>query len=84
MREPTIGQRIKAWRKHRGRTQVWVRKQMAKLPKRTRPSHVPGSALICYWEYDKRRPKEEHVRAIATVLGLTMAEFYGPLPSSEA
>lgn len=38
-------------------------------------------SAVSHWERQAATPTTKHIEAIAKALGLTMPEFYGPLPA---
>ena len=69
----TFGDRLSGWLSARG-------KSLADIQRATSIDFGTLSRL----RSGKRQPREYHVHAIATALGLSMGEFYGPLPTPVA
>lgn len=65
--------RIRSWRKVKDLTQT----ELAEA------AGVTVSA-VSYWEAGKTSPKQEHLESVVEALGLTMAQFYGPIPKQRA
>ena len=63
------GQRLAAWRRHRGKTQIQV------------AEHVGvGRSAIANWELDKAHPSANHLDAAIEFLAGDHATFYGDIP----
>lgn len=70
--------RIAAWRKHKGLTQSGLAARVRDLG-----GKASGSA-VSYWEAGTSSPTQANLSIVVLALGLTMAEFYGPLPVAVA
>jgi transcriptional regulator with XRE-family HTH domain len=68
----TLGSRIAAWRKARGFSQG----RLADAVEVTR-------AAVSQWEDNQTSPSQAHLAAVVKKFGLTMEQFYGPLPKRE-
>lgn len=72
-----LGSRIVAWRKHKGWTQQKLAKKLGLTP-----------AAVCQWEAAKPgkgktepvAPRPKHLAAMADAFGVTMQQFFGPVP----
>jgi transcriptional regulator with XRE-family HTH domain len=66
-----LGDRISAWRRARGLTQL----DLAKA------ADVTVSA-VCMWEGGKASPLQKHLSVIVELFDVTMEEFYGGPPAA--
>lgn len=64
-----INERIHRWRKARGKTLQDIADKL----------DVTRSA-VSYWETGTNVPQQKNLEALVEALGLTMVEFYGPIP----
>ena len=65
----TLGERISAWRKSKDLTQQDLAEACA----------ITVSA-VSYWESDDTSPSQKNLEAIVSRFGISMAQFYGPVP----
>jgi transcriptional regulator with XRE-family HTH domain len=71
----TIGARIKGWRESKG----WTQQELAEVVGVTH-------AAVYQWELSDERhttPSLLKLEKVVEVLGLTMREFYGPIPKAK-
>ena len=73
MSNPTIANRIRCWR------------EVAQITRAELASRVGVSgAAVSQWESGESNPTAERLERVAESLGVSMAEFYGPLPAKSA
>jgi repressor LexA len=65
-----LSARIAAWRQSRGLSQVDLARHVGVT-----------KGAVSLWESGDTQPTHENVALIAQVLGLSLSEFWGPLPS---
>ena len=69
-----IRTRLITWRRARDLTQSGLAARVVALG-----GKVTGSA-VSYWEAGKTSPSQANLGLVVAALGISMAEFYGPLP----
>lgn len=68
-----LSARIATWRDERGLSQTDLARHVGVTP-----------AAVNHWEEGKTQPTHENLALIAQALGLSMSEFWGPLPKRKA
>lgn len=69
----SLAERIVRWRTCRGLRQV----DLARLCKKS-------TAAVAQWETEVTKPTHDSLDAIVRALGITLSEFWGPLPRAKA
>lgn len=70
-----MGTRLSAWLKWRDISQRELQRELA------RTSVKVTASAINAWVKNRNAPKLGHLEAVQEVLGITMLEFYGKVPS---
>jgi transcriptional regulator with XRE-family HTH domain len=65
--------RIREWRKTRGLSRQAIADALG-----------VSAVAVGHWERGANAPNQDHLHAIVALFGLTLAEFYGPLPERAA
>jgi transcriptional regulator with XRE-family HTH domain len=71
--EPTVGERIRFYRKIAGLRQTELARTLG-----------VSKAAVCMWEKNRFPPSLAALRRITTALGVTLRTFFGDIPSGAA